>query len=66
MWLAGTPESADLGQFVLLTSRAFAGFGSQAISEQIMGVPDWVSRIVLYLDTEFRLSAFPGNEECDG
>ena len=31
--LAGTSESADFGQLALLTSLAFAGFGSQAISD---------------------------------
>ncbi|MBX3698311.1 MAG: hypothetical protein KF811_10880 [Dokdonella sp.] len=39
MALAGAPKNADLGQFAWLTSIAFAGFGSQAISDQIMGVP---------------------------
>jgi predicted transcriptional regulator len=39
MALAGTPENADLGRFALLTSGADAGFGSEAISDQIVGVP---------------------------
>ena len=33
-------ESADFGELALPASRADAGFCSQAISDQIMGVPD--------------------------
>jgi hypothetical protein len=42
--IMGAPVGLFLGQFALLTSRADAGFCSQAILAQIVGVPVRVSR----------------------